>query len=276
MSQNTPDLPSATPAESFAPQAAVKPKAAAARTAIGWVALVVLLLVLAPLVLVKFTDPGRKLWLQATGAEAREREASQALKNLGAIVVSGPDGYTSSVNLVGKKVDQSVLQNIAALCELDNLDVANTNITDDDLWCVAGLTRLSNLMLTRTAVTGAGFVHLRKLNGLAGLNLADTPVDDDGLAHLVGLQELRVLTLTNTRVTDAGMKHVAALKGLQWLLMSDTAVSDAGLEQLAQVEGLRRLSIAKTQVTSAGLKKLQAAIPELTVDGPGGAQDGPR
>jgi hypothetical protein len=140
-----------------------------------WAVFSVLLLVFGSLVLIKFTGTGRAYWLKLTGAEARDREAAKALKDFGAIVVVGPNGYASSLNLLGKKVDQDVLKNIAALSELDNLDAANTNITDDDLWCLAKLTNLSNLMLTGTAVSGPGLVQLKGLRELTGLNLANTP-----------------------------------------------------------------------------------------------------
>jgi hypothetical protein len=276
MNQNTPDLPSETSADSPAPPAAARPKTSTARTAITWAVFGVLLAVFGTLLWIKQTEGGRKFWLRVTGAEAREREAAKALKDLGALVVAGPDGYASSVNLVGKKIDESVLRHIAALRELDHLDLANCNVADDDLWCVADLTNLASLMLTGTTMTGAGLVHLQRLEGLTGLNLANTPLGDDGLAHLTNLQNLRVLDLSKTRVTDAGMKHVAAMKGIRHLLLSNTAVSDAGLESLAQIEGLKRLTIAKTKVTAAGLKRLQEAIPELSIDSPAAPQGGPK
>jgi len=93
---------------------------------------------------------------------------------------------------------------------------------DETLAHVGRLGRLENLNLADTAVTDAGMAHLKGLTSLGDLNLWKTQVGDDGLAHLQGLTNLRTLPLVGTRVTDGGvleLKH--ALPWLQILREED-------------------------------------------------------
>jgi hypothetical protein len=92
---------------------------------------------------------------------------------------------------------------------LEDLDLANTVVTDVDLVHLVGLTGLRSLYLTRTAVTDGGLVHLAGLTGLRALDLGSTKVTDTGLVHLAGLTELKLLSLSGTKVTDAGLVHVS-------------------------------------------------------------------
>jgi Leucine Rich repeat len=79
-----------------------------------------------------------------------------------------------------------------------------TNVVDEDLPYLIGLTELSTLVLTRTKVTDAGLRCLRKLNNLCNLSLSYTKISDAGIAGLKPLLRLESLDLSNTGITDEG------------------------------------------------------------------------
>src|SRR5207248_2113835 len=60
---------------------------------------------------------------------------------------------------------------------------------------------------------------------------------------------------------------LADLKQLTTLALSGTKVTDAGLKELKNLKQLKYLSLWGTKVTPTGVKKLQAALPELKIDG---------
>ncbi len=107
-------------------------------------------------------------------------------------------------------------------------------------WTVMGVD------LSGYQVTDAALQDLKELNGpLTRLTLAETSVTDGGLKHLEGLTSLQSLSLRHTKITDAGLKYLEGLKNL---------------------EGL---NLGYTKATKAGVMKLQQALPECRIVGPG-------
>ena len=58
------------------------------------------------------------------------------------------------------------------------------NVTDADLACLKGLTKLKTLNLWQSQVTDAGLERLKGLTELESLDLSNTPVTGNGLEHL--------------------------------------------------------------------------------------------
>ena len=85
------------------------------------------------------------------------------------------------------------------------LHLGGTDVTDNGLPHLAGLTSLTRLHLERTKVSDAGLVHLKDLQNLAYLNLYQTDITDAALVHLGGLNGLKNLYLWKTKVTKAGV-----------------------------------------------------------------------
>lgn len=83
-----------------------------------------------------------------------------------------------------------------------------TNITDDRLVSLNGLTELQELILLKTRVTDDGLVHLKGLTRLRKLNLRSSKVTDAGLIHLKGLTSLQFLWLNRTKVTRVGIEKL--------------------------------------------------------------------
>ena len=82
-------------------------------------------------------------------------------------------------------------------------------MTDTGLKELAALTQLQTLDLSQTSVTDAGLHELAGLKELIRLILSETRVTDAGLTELAGLQQLQTLELSFTKMTDAGLKEFA-------------------------------------------------------------------
>src|SRR5262249_55590252 len=96
------------------------------------------------------------------------------------------------------------------------LDLFGTEVGDDGLAHLAGLTELRALYLESTRVGDAGVAHLRKLTRLERLALSGTRVSDACLTHLTSLAALKAVDLSYTAVTPAGVDQLRrALPGAE-------------------------------------------------------------
>ena len=132
---------------------------------------------------------------------------------------------------------------------------AGSDITDDDLVRIEGLTELRSLNLPER-ITDAGLGRLRGLKKLEWLSVGNTKVSDEGLRIVAGFDRLEWLGLGDT-TTDAGLTHLKGLKRLKGLGLDCTAVSDAGLVIVAQFSELSSLMLDSTQV---GVTRVPAAF----------------
>ncbi len=106
--------------------------------------------------------------------------------------------------------------------------------------------------LQHTQITDEGLALLNGLTSLGTLSLEDTQITDAGLEHLKGLTNLRILSLEGTQITDAGLEHLKVLPSLTSLTLSGTQFTDAGLEHLKGLTSLRVLKLSDTQITGTG------------------------
>jgi hypothetical protein len=145
------------------------------------------------------------------GAGADEERAERLVAKLGGAV---------------KRDDKSPGRPVLAV------NLSRTRMTGAGLKELAALKQLQVLDLAYPPLTGAGLKELAPFTQLQTLNLSATEVSDAGLKELAALQQLQSLDLSQTKVTDAGLKELAALKQLQSLDLAFTAVTDAGAAQL--------------------------------------------
>ena len=112
------------------------------------------------------------------------------------------------VNFIGRPFTDSAMPSVVGLSQLQELYLAETQVTDVGLAQVDGLQELQSLTLGATRVTDAGLDYLGKMNRLELLSLYNTQVTDVGLDQLKGLTRLHLLFLSGTKVTDAGVKKL--------------------------------------------------------------------
>ena len=198
-------------------------------------------------------------------ADEAEGKAVQAIGKLGGLVTRDEKAQGKPVvwvRLDFTQVTDADLKELAALKQLQRLELMGTRVTDAGLKDLAPLTQLQALYLRGTEVTGAGLKDLAPLKQLQRLDISLTRVTGAGLKDLAPLKQLQWLDLDGNSVTDAGLKELAALTQLQRLNLSYTKVTDAGVKELAALTQLQRLDLEGTRVTDAGVKEL-AALTQL-------------
>ena len=124
------------------------------------------------------------------------------------------------------------IKNIRGLKRLEFLDLMGTRITDDSLANVASLTSLKELVLARTAITDDGVKELSKLHNLEILWMNNTKITNKSFNSIRLLPRLRSLYLSDTEVSDEGLKLLSSLSGLTELNVANTKVSRQGVIEL--------------------------------------------
>ncbi len=178
-------------------------------------------------------------------------EALRLLNDMGAQLIFDPEDDTRILQAHPTfhkdewTVKDEDLAALAAFPELREVSLeANTQVGDEGMRYIAGLTNLQHLNLRSTKVTGAGLAHLKNLKELQWLELFGTEVKGSDLAHLEGLSKLETLDL----------------KGL--------SIGDADLAPLKKLTGLKEVSLSFTEVTEAGVEDLKKSLPGADIWGP--------
>jgi internalin A len=169
------------------------------------------------------------------------------------------------LHLFGSKVRDVGLKDLAALKNLQALNLRFNQVSDAGLKELTALKNLRILNLGFTYVSDAGLKELAALENLEALELFRTQVTAVGLKELAGLKKLQTLDLGGTQVTDTGLKELSGLKSLQALNLNGTRVTDMGLRELAGLKELRVVDLRGTAVTNAGAKELQKALPDCKI-----------
>ena len=112
------------------------------------------------------------------------------------------------------------------------VDLTGKPVSDSDLEQIKTLTHLRQLNLAETHVTDAGLVHLKDLKELKDLSLYKTAISDRGVEQLQGLTQLTKLELSYTGVSDRGIEHLTKLKSLRTLFLYGTQVTKTGIDHL--------------------------------------------
>ncbi len=158
------------------------------------------------------------------------------------------------LSLNGTQVTNNGLQHLSGLTNLQQLFLGGTEIGDAGLRHLQRLKNLRRLYLNRS-ITNEGLRHVARLTNLEDLYL-HAEITDPGLKRLENLQNLRRLYLGG-EISDVGLRHISRLSGLRRLDINGTEVTDKGLAHLSQLKELRRLFLGATGVTDEGLRHLE-------------------
>ena len=207
---------------------------------------------------------GLLLWIRRTDST-----------DLSPLASLGPSDL-EALDFQGLGLRDADLAHLEGLTLVQNLILADTQISDAGLAHLKGLTALKHLELKNTKVGDAGLAHVKHLPSLQYLSLSNTQVTDEGLAQIESMSSLCILQLTRTRISDAGLAHLSGLTSLQLLHLGNTAIGDAGLAHLDGLTSLTQLYLHNTRVTDAGLAHLKGlrslrilslSTPEVGVSG---------
>ncbi len=133
------------------------------------------------------------------------------------------------------------------------INLADSEVTDDDLSAIATLGDVKTFWLARTSITDQGAKHLAKMKNLESLFLAGTAIGDEGLRHLRSLSKITGITLNDTRITDQGLAQLSCHQGLVSLNVSGNQISGEGLVNVHDLPKLEYMDLKRTQVTNSSL-----------------------
>lgn len=129
---------------------------------------------------------------------------------------------------------------LAALHNLQNLDLGSTHITDQSVKALSNL-RLRRLIVTDDNITDKGVEAIAKITELEHVDLAGTSISDQAASILSRLPHLHGWIVDRTNVGDEFAKHIPAGQA-QWLGLTGTRITNAGVRdivsRLPQLEGI--------------------------------------
>lgn len=165
--------------------------------------------------------------------------------------------FRGGVSLDHSAITDAGLARVAALDDLELLDISDTRITDSGLARLVGLGRLDCLVLDDTKITDTGLQYVGQIAQLSDLRMNHDRISGGGLKHLTNLAQLRKLGASYTDITDAALASIGKLKHLDSLWLAGTNVTNAGLAHLSGCTELQTLCLDETQVTGEGIDCLR-------------------
>ena len=136
--------------------------------------------------------------------------------------------------LWGVLVSDANCQQLAALAELESLDLTDTTLGDRGLLALSSLKNLRSLRLSRTKITSKGLGALKSLEHLRELDCAGVEgIDDGALPALTQMRQLQVLHLEGTKVKSAALANSPKPESLKRLIVqewADAAPAWSGVE----------------------------------------------
>jgi len=172
----------------------------------------------------------------------------------------------------------SALPLLKALPALKELSVSGQQRTDSGLWSVAvtdfnvrhvaALAQLEALDLGETSLTDRGVSELAHLKNLQTLDLHGTRVTSKGLAALAGMPKLRHLKLWKAKgIDDAAIPIVLQMRQLEALEIPETSVTFVGLKELAAKPSprLKHLFLGGLDLTAEQVDTLRQSMPNCRI-----------
>lgn len=169
------------------------------------------------------------------------------------------------------KLDESTLPALKSWKHLNDLSLANSNLTNE------GLKNLRGLRLRRLLIWGNKGINdeslsiiARNFPNLTVLSVAETSVTNEGLKELKKLKNLKSLDLSDMQINDSMLEALVELP-LESIILNFTNVSDRGIMLLSHCESLKELKLlGATDVTLKGVDVFKTARPDVRVliDGP--------
>jgi hypothetical protein len=168
---------------------------------------------------------------------------------------TGSDPEEDKALALLKRLDPSLTErNPRKLSDVTAARLSAGSVTDEQLECIAGATRLVDLSLAGTAITGKGLRRIAHLRLIRFLNLTGTKVSDDDLRVLSCLGGLTSLILDGTAIGGRGARWLERCGQLRFLSISDTAMTDLDLGSLAGCRWLEQVRAERSRLDGSFLR----------------------
>jgi serine/threonine protein kinase len=170
------------------------------------------------------------------------------------------------INLADRQITDREMGYLNNLPDLDYLSLKGTPISDAALNAnLEGLPKLTQLELGNTNLTNEALACLKRLPKVHSVWLDHSRFGDSGMRQVKDIAGLKRLYLEHSAITDAGLEPLKDIPDLWELSLSHTAITDAGLLHLHSMKSLHGISLQSTRITADGLKKLREALPKCNI-----------
>jgi internalin A len=149
-------------------------------------------------------------------------------------------------------------------------------ISDGDLLELAAMPQLERLDLSKTRISDQGLAYLKTAINLREVNLAYAErIGDPTHAVIKNWKKLRKLSLRGTVIADETAASAASLPELEMLDIADTIVGDIGVEALTLAPKLKQLSMGNIRMSEVGFQSLRQFTTLSHLDLSGRRHQGP-
>ena len=187
-------------------------------------------------------------------------------------IVSGILSAIDSAEWVGKLGGQ-ITRDTAG--KIVGLNLRGTWVNDADMLSVAAMPDLETLDLSHTRITDEGMLRLKSAPKIRDLNLFYAEwITDQGMTAIRDWKQLKRLNVRGTRISDGTLEIVSRIVGLEALDVAHTSVTDNGLDYLITLVNLKELSLGRGRLTNASLQVLKM-LPTITYLDLSGARPAP-
>ena len=163
---------------------------------------------------------------------------------------------------------------LSGLPALEECDLTQAGLDPKGFQALGKVKTLRQLNLAATNLGDQELAHLASLVDLESLKVSQTRITDVGLQHLDSMTKLRELDLnaasptyetTYPQITDRGISKLSSLGQLEVLKLRQSFITDAAIDDLAALQSLVELDISGTHVTPEGFERLQRALPQCEI-----------
>lgn len=137
-----------------------------------------------------------------------------------------------------------------------HIDLSQVDVNTVDLVHVAAIEELESLDLRNAQFLDQGFSILAPLGNLQSLDLAGSSIGIGGIAKLPS-ENLRHLDLSHTAISDGAVEIIAGWSRLESLALCSIPASDTAFAELSNLPNLTHLNLAATSAGSETLKALE-------------------
>ena len=178
-------------------------------------------------------------------------DPTEWITQLGGKVGRDASGRITSVNLRGSWISDTEMLNLAAMPDLESLDLSHTRITDEGMLRLKSAPKISDLKLFYAEW-----------------------ITDQGLTAIRDWKHLKRLNVRGTRISDGTLELVSRMTGLEALDIAHTSVTDNGLDYLITLVNLKELSLGRGRLSNSAIETLRM-LPTLTYLDLSGARPSP-
>lgn len=142
------------------------------------------------------------------------------IARLGGKIERDTKGRITGVNLRGSWINDTEMMDLAAMPDLERLDLSHTRISDEGLLRLAPAAKIRELNLFYAEwITDQGMTAIRGWKHLKRINVRGTRISDGTLEILSRMSALEALDISHTQVTESGLDRLITLVELKELAM---------------------------------------------------------